>query len=92
MTIPDWYTDGAMSSFLALAGPPLAICLVLGVLGAILQTTTQIREAAITFVPKAIGLMLLIGFGGALMFSADVHYARHVFRQLGPIVHVGQRD
>lgn len=92
MTVPDWYTDGAMASFLALAGPPLAVSLVLGILGAILQTTTQIREAAITFVPKAVGILLLVGFAGALMFSVDVRYARHVFQQLGPIIHVGERD
>jgi flagellar biosynthesis protein FliQ len=92
MTVPDWYTDGAMASFVAMAGPPLAVCLVLGVVGAILQTTTQIREAAITFVPKAIGLLLVIGFGGALMFSVDVRYARHVFQQLGPIIRVGEHD
>jgi len=91
MTIPDWYIAGAMSSFIALAGPPLAVCLVLGVAGAILQTTTQIREAAITFVPKAIGILLIIGFGGALMFSVEVRYARHIFLDLGAITYVGTR-
>jgi len=91
MTIPDWYVDGAMLSFVALAGPSLAVCLALGVAGAILQTTTQIREAAITFVPKAIGVLLVIGLGGALMFSVEVRYTRHVFRDLGSIAYVGTR-
>lgn len=92
MRIPDWYITGAMSSFIAMAGPPLAVCLALGIAGAILQTTTQIREAAITFVPKAIGLLLIIGFGGMLMFSAEVRYARHIFRDLGTMTYVGARD
>jgi flagellar biosynthesis protein FliQ len=90
MTIPDWYTDGALSSFVAMTGPPLAVCLVLGVAGAIFQTTTQIREAAITFVPKAIGLLLVIGLGGALMFSVEMRYARHIFQELGPLIHVDE--
>lgn len=92
MVIPDWYSSSAMESFLALAGPPLAVSLVLGIVGAVLQTTTQIRETAIAFVPKAIGILLLIGLAGTLMFSVDVHFASHVFQQLGPLVHVGEHD
>ena len=88
MTLPDWYATGAVGMFLALAGPALAICLLLGVAGAILQTTTQIREAALGFVPKVAGLLLLVLLGGGMMMRFAGDYTAHVFRSLPELVHV----
>ena len=88
MTLPDWYTAGAVEMFLAFAGPALAVCLLLGVAGAILQTTTQIREAALGFVPKVAGLVLLIMFGGGMMLRYAGDYTAHVFRAIPELVHV----
>lgn len=88
MTLPDWYTSGAVMSFTVLAGPGLLVCLVLGVVGAIVQTTTQIREATLAFVPKVFGLLLLVLLGGSLMLHYAGAYATHVFRSLPEIVHV----
>lgn len=87
MSLPDWYRTGALWAFLALAGPPLVVCLALGVAGAVVQTATQIRESAIAFVPKAIGLILLVLFGGSLMLSVATRYAQHVFDAVPVIVH-----
>lgn len=89
MTLPDWYTAGAVWMFLALAGPGLAVCLLLGVAGAILQTTTQIREAALGFVPKVAGLVILVLLAGGLMLRAAGDYTTHVFRALPELIHVG---
>lgn len=88
MTLPDWYAAGAVGMFLALAGPALAVCLLLGVAGAILQTTTQIREAALGFVPKVAGLLLLVLLGGGMMMRSAGDYTAHVFRSLPELVHV----
>jgi flagellar biosynthesis protein FliQ len=87
MKLPDWYSTGAVLAFLALAGPSLAVCLVLGVAGAVFQTATQIRESAIAFVPKAIGLVVILALGGGLMLSVAANYARHVFNAVPAIVH-----
>ena len=87
MTIPDWYTTGAIMAFLALAGPPLVMCLVLGVAGAVFQPATQIRESAIAFVPKAIGLIATFALAGGLMLSVAANYAQHVFGAAPAIVH-----
>lgn len=87
MNIPDWYSTGAVLAFLALAGPPLVVCLVLGVAGAVFQTATQIRESAIAFVPKAIGLIAIFSVAGGLMLSVTAHYAQHVFEAAPAIVH-----
>ena len=88
MTLPDWYTSGAVWMFLALAGPALVVCLLLGVAGAILQTTTQIREAALGFVPKVAGLVILVLLGGGLMLRSAGDYTAHIFRALPELVHV----
>jgi len=87
VTIPDWYITGAVVAFLALAGPALLVCLVLGVAGAVFQTATQIRESAIAFVPKAIGLIAIFAFAGGLMLSVTANYAQHVFDAAPAIVH-----
>jgi flagellar biosynthesis protein FliQ len=88
VTIPDWVSHDAVLTFAILAGPALAVCLILGVIGSILQTTTQIREAALGFVPKVLGLMMLILLGGGLMFSAASAYATHIFKAVPGIIHV----
>jgi flagellar biosynthesis protein FliQ len=87
MTLPDWYRTGAVLVFLALAGPPLVVCIILGVAGAVVQTATQIREAAIAFVPKAIGLIVLFALAGGLMLSVAANFARHVFHAVPVIIH-----
>ncbi len=92
MTIPDWYTAGAVRVFLVLAGPGLALCLALGVTGSIVQTTTQIRESALGFVPKVAGLVLMIALAGGLMLHFTAHYTVHVFRSLPEIVHVDNNN
>lgn len=88
MTVPDWYTSGAVKTFAVLAGPALATCLILGVAGSIVQTTTQIREAALGFVPKVAGLVFVILLGGSLMMRFAGAYATHVFKSIPEIVHV----
>lgn len=92
MTLPDWFTAGAIKSFLILAGPSLGVSLILGIAGAVIQTTTQIRESALGFVPKVFGLVALIAFAGGMMMAAVGHYAHHVFMALPDIVHVGLTD
>lgn len=88
MTVPEWYTSGAVDTFLALAGPSLGACLILGVAGAIVQTTTQVREAALGFIPKAVGLLIVIALGGGMMLHFAGAYTTHVFRSIPEIIHV----
>lgn len=88
MTLPDWYTAGAVKAFAVLAGPSLALCLVLGVLGAVLQTTTQIREATLGFVPKVVGLAVLVVLAGGMTLRFAGAYATHVFNSIPALVHV----
>ncbi len=51
-----------------LAGPPLVISMLVGMVIAVFQAATQIHEQTLTFVPKllTIGIVLLLR-GGAMM-------------------------
>ncbi len=52
-----------------LAGPALVISLVVGVFVSIIQTVTSIQEMTLTFVPKLIGVALIIVIGGGWMLA-----------------------
>lgn len=60
---------GAMAVAGKLAGPVLLVCLVIGVVVALIQTVTQIQEMTLTFVPKMIGAGLVLVLGGHWMIS-----------------------
>lgn len=47
---------------LYVAGPPLLAALVIGLLVGLFQTVTQIQEFTLTFVPKMLGVFLLLFF------------------------------
>ena len=86
-TLVNWVWpihDGASIVFPAGAGASGAV---FGIAGAVVQTATQIRESAIAFVPKAVGLMVLVALAGGLMLSVVASYAEHVFREMPAIIH-----
>ena len=52
-----------------LAGPALIVSLVVGVFVSLVQTVTSIQEMTLTFVPKLVGVGLIIVLGGSLMLA-----------------------
>ncbi|MGB3721681.1 MAG: flagellar biosynthesis protein FliQ [Pacificimonas sp.] len=67
----------AFWTLLVVAGPPLMVCLVVGLVIALFQALTQVQEATLTFVPKmvALGAALLLSLplmGGALSAFMDM--------------------
>lgn len=68
----------AIFTGIMVAAPVLVISLVIGLLISIFQATTQIQEQTLTFVPKLIGVVLVIAFLGSWMlnklviFTADM--------------------
>jgi len=53
----------AIETTLLIAGPMLAISLVVGLVISAFQAMTQINEATLTFVPKVIAVFLALLFG-----------------------------
>ncbi|MDR0403977.1 MAG: flagellar biosynthesis protein FliQ [Treponema sp.] len=64
---------------LFLASPLLLTALVVGLVIAILQATTSIQEQTLTFVPKVIAILLVLGFLGGWMFASLRDYTIRLF-------------
>jgi flagellar biosynthetic protein FliQ len=65
-----------------LAGPLLAVALIIGLLVAMLQAVTQINEATLVFIPKLLGIgasMLLLGVS---MFASLEDFTRHLIDRM----------
>jgi flagellar biosynthetic protein FliQ len=68
---------------LSLAGPLLAISLLIGLCVSIFQATTQIQEPTLTYVPKIIAVFIGILLFGSWMLTTLVNYTVNLYAQLG---------
>jgi flagellar biosynthetic protein FliQ len=73
---------GGILETLFLAAPLLFSALAVGLVVAILQATTSIQEQTLTFVPKVIAILLVLGFLGGWMFSSLGDYTVQLFRMI----------
>ncbi|MDR3304030.1 MAG: flagellar biosynthesis protein FliQ [Treponema sp.] len=67
---------------LLLASPLLFSALIVGLVVAILQATTSIQEQTLTFVPKIIAILLVLGFLGGWMFTSLGDYTVQLFKMI----------
>ena len=71
---------------LFLASPLLLTAMIVGLVIAILQATTSIQEQTLTFVPKVIAILLILGFLGGYMFTSLSDFTRRVFTMIPEVV------
>ena len=62
-----------------IVGPMLVVSMVVGFAVSLLQSVTQIQEFTLTFVPKFIGLGLVLLIGGPWMLHELVGYTNELF-------------
>jgi flagellar biosynthetic protein FliQ len=67
---------------LSLALPLLVSALVVGLVVAIFQATTSIQEQTMTFVPKVVTILLVLGLLGGWMFSRLADYTVELFQKI----------
>jgi flagellar biosynthetic protein FliQ len=67
----------ALLLILKLGGPPLAVALLVGLVMSLLQAVTQINEATLAFLPKALAI------GAALLLTGNF-----MLRQLTDFTHL----
>jgi flagellar biosynthetic protein FliQ len=60
----------------------LISALVVGLAVAIFQATTSIQEQTLTFVPKVLTILLVLGFLGGWMFTSLGEYTMQLFRMI----------
>lgn len=77
----------AMQIALYVAGPVLAVVLIIGLLVSIFQAATQINEQTLSFIPKLIGVFVVLLIAGPFMLTTLVDYMRVVFTSFPNMAH-----
>lgn len=67
-----------------LAMPILVVSLAIGVGISMIQSVTQVQEVTLTFVPKLIGVGLVVLLGGNWMLNEMIHFTRGLFLESLP--------
>ncbi|WP_297712239.1 flagellar biosynthesis protein FliQ [Clostridium sp.] len=76
----------ALITGILVAGPILAISLVVGLIISIFQAATQIQEQTLTFLPKVLAIILLLVVGGPWMLNKLVMFTSEMFQSISTIV------
>jgi flagellar biosynthetic protein FliQ len=75
-------TEIAIQSILLatkLAGPILAVSLLIGLGVGLIQSATQVQEQTLTFVPKLVGIALVIVLAGNWMMAQMTGFTQNLF-------------
>lgn len=65
-----------------LAAPTLVISLAIGLGIGLIQSATQIQEQTLTFVPKLLGVAVVIVVSGNWMLGQTIGFVHHLFDML----------
>ena len=72
----------AILVIIRISGPILILCMLVGVVIALLQAVTQIHEQSIDFVLKLIVVIALLALGGGWMLTTLQDFSRLLFEQM----------
>lgn len=67
---------------LVVAAPVLLTVLVVGLVVSIFQAATQINEATLSFVPKVVAAVAVLGFAGPWMMTTLVEYLQRTLQSI----------
>lgn len=76
----------AMTLALKVAGPLLLVGLVIGLVVSIFQAVTQINEQSLSFIPKIVGIAVVILVAGPWMLGQLVTYTQDLFMSIPSLV------
>ena len=76
--IMDVFRDG-ISVAIRLGAPILLVCMLIGVIIALLQAVTQIHEQSIGFVMKLVVVVMILSLGGGWMIETLQEYTYMLF-------------
>ena len=76
----------AMTLAFKVAMPLLGVALVLGLAVSIVQAVTQIQEQTLSFIPKIVGLAVVIVVGGPWMLGQIVSYTAELYASIPSLV------
>lgn len=76
----------AMQVTILLSAPLLLTALAVGLLISILQAATQIQEMTLSFIPKLIGMVIALIFGGHWLLTVAVDFTRHLYQSIPHLI------
>ena len=76
----------AIEMTLLLSGPLLLAALVIGLIISIFQAATQINEQTLSFIPKLVGMFIMLIVAGPWMLQIMVDYIRRLFESIPQII------
>jgi flagellar biosynthetic protein FliQ len=71
---------------LLVAAPILLTVLLVGVLVSVFQAATQINEATLSFVPKVVAAVIVMGVAGPWMMTTLVEYIQRTLQTIPQVV------
>ncbi|MER1955196.1 MAG: flagellar biosynthesis protein FliQ [Desemzia incerta] len=80
--------DIVREAFLAIiqvAGPTLAIALIIGLVISILQATTQLQEQTLSFVPKILAVIASLIIFGNFMLNVMIEFTEKIFETIASL-------
>jgi flagellar biosynthetic protein FliQ len=79
-------TMDAIALALKVALPMLLVGLVVGLVISVFQAVTQIQEQTLSFIPKIIGLAVVLVVGGPWMLGQIVSYTQELYSSIPSLV------
>jgi flagellar biosynthetic protein FliQ len=79
----------AMTLALKLAGPILLCGLVIGLIVSIFQAVTSIQEQSLSFIPKIVGVAVIIVLLGPWMLGQLVTYTQNLYLSIPQMIGLG---
>src|SRR5690606_4405966 len=76
----------ALQMTLMIAGPLLLTALIVGLFVSVMQAATQINEMTLSFIPKLVGLFVMLIFAGPWMLTTMTEYMRRLFESIPFII------
>ncbi|GAA0417341.1 flagellar biosynthesis protein FliQ [Pseudomonas veronii subsp. inensis] len=75
-----------MRMSMIVAAPVLFVTLLIGLLVSLFQAATQINESTLSFIPKIIGVCVVLVIAGPLIMEMLVDYTRALFTSLPTLI------
>lgn len=79
-------TKETLEYALLIISPPVAASLLCGLIFSILQTLTQIQDSSLSFIPKALAVLLSLFFCGSWMLHQLDSFTRQMFSRIAGIL------
>ncbi|MCI3028083.1 flagellar biosynthesis protein FliQ [Desemzia sp. C1] len=75
----------AFFAIIQVAGPTLAIALIIGLVISILQATTQLQEQTLSFVPKILAVIASLIIFGNFMLNVMIEFTEKIFETIASL-------